>query len=134
MSEKCERCGGEGKAGKKGDTLEGAEGEMARASAFVWATKGSSEERLRTKLAELLAEVRAEGVAQGRAAFGKELEDFWRDHDSRHYRPMSRRDEFVRTAMVCLAIAQQWEDDRSFGAEAIKLADDVLAALDGKEE
>jgi len=153
MEYPCPACGGEGKA--VGDTPEGAEGEMARASAFVWATKGSSEERLRTKLAQLLAEARAEGVAQGRAAgYAREANDnpivlainrvqmeigfIGKLIADNLYTPMSRRDEFAKAAMVGLidseAITEGSCTVEGIAVRAKHQADALLAALDGKEE
>lgn len=130
----CPACGGAGKAGEK---VKASDADHEEAAAYVAMTK-------RETMPDLIARVRADGVKQGRAAFEAELKatfgkpgriiDFTDDP-----KPMSRRDEFAKAAMVEL-LGHELSRKAEFRAPAkvlaanvVSLTDAVLAALDKEE-
>jgi len=140
---RCPACGGEGKA-RECDTKS-----VDAAKAFI-DDVGCAAPTVEAvcKLRTLLEKVRAEGVAQGRAAFVEEFERNWKaaadNPDGGRIvaveRPMSRRDEFAKAAMHAMIVKSNPRDicPRCGGADslskyALKLADAVLAALDAQE-
>jgi len=127
----CPDCGGSGKAREK---VKASDADHEEAAAYIAMTK-------RETLPDLIARVRAEGVAQGRAEFEAELKATsgkpGRIIDSTDDpKPMSRRDEFAKAmAQGLLASSRDYTAyvPHALAVDVLSFVDAVLAALDKEE-